>query len=97
MEKKKSYAITPSDCKIRLYSVHTGTYTSAFGITELLPKLIILRFRFLRSSNNFPEQHKCLFDSELQCCITQPVTYAVVVPLLVCIDLTKIRAHVLKS
>lgn len=60
MQKKKSSTVTASDCKIRLHSVHTGTYASAFGRIELLSKLVSLRFRFLPSSSNSPEQHKCL-------------------------------------
>lgn len=57
---KKSPTVTASDCKIRLYSVHTGTYASAFGRIELLSKLVSLRFRFLHSSSNSPDQHKRL-------------------------------------
>lgn len=86
----KSSAVTSSDYKIRFYSVHAGTYASAFGRIELLSKLVSLRLRFSHSSSNSPEQHKCLFDSELWCWVTQPVTYTVLICLLVWIDLSKI-------
>lgn len=56
--KKNCSAVTLSDCKIRCYSVHTGTYAAVFGRIEVLSKLGSLQFRFLHSSSNSLEQHR---------------------------------------